>query len=214
MTSELYKILQRKMLSLKTMHIITIICIQETFFQDFLEILKHSLQNYQKILKKCFLGPSQLITRNHNQCVFSSIFFCFSDSSVVSSSTTSITTTAHSNSSSITSATHRLPQFVPVPHHPPPPARIGWPLSRPDTQTPTSRSTLSTLSTRSDTQTPTRTTLTSRSDAQTASSSTTSVASTSRIKSSLLSPAKPSPVKQNTQTNISSLGQFKHTSQI
>ena len=39
---------------------------KETFLHDFLVILKHSLQNYQNILKKCFLGTtSTVLCLNH-----------------------------------------------------------------------------------------------------------------------------------------------------
>ena len=38
---------------------ITNISTERTFLQDFLVILKRSLQNYQKILKKCFLGTTR-----------------------------------------------------------------------------------------------------------------------------------------------------------
>ena len=39
---------------------------EKTIVRDFLEILKHSLQNFKKILKKCFLATS---IRSGNKCL-------------------------------------------------------------------------------------------------------------------------------------------------
>ena len=42
-------------------HFLNSLISNDTFLQDFLVILKHSLQNYKKILKNCFLGKTYIV---------------------------------------------------------------------------------------------------------------------------------------------------------